>query len=442
MNLLALALAVCALPAGSAASLPGDAPVCLDSSQNCIDAPVNWEAGGSMLEYTANANPAMTEVPVRIFPASLHQTGKTQLTPLDLSEALSLPYPATAPNLLASFIEVKAGESLETGVEHATSQSFYVMRGKGSSVTRAGLVEWSRGDLFVLPYLGDTAPSVCHSSPMVVGRQCVRHVCESDDEFGSCSLYFVHDEPLLQYLGARPVDTRRFQPAMYPGTVMLETVGNISPVDEFTGEVRNRRGILLSSQDSTQTKTLTPTLWSLLNSIEAGATQAPHRHNSVALDLAVVGTVPSVGGAEGDGTSGGIVYTLLGRELDANGAIVRPLKVEWESGGVFVTPPGWWHSHHNEGNSTAWVLPMQDAGLYTHQRTLDIRFQAEETQRLQNGVSRGATLDIQKSDIENKVKGASKNVRELDEQEGGSETEGDIKPLVAGTIMFGHCGHA
>mmetsp|Transcript_103534 Transcript_103534/g.297507 ORF Transcript_103534/g.297507 Transcript_103534/m.297507 type:complete len:86 (-) Transcript_103534:891-1148(-) len=85
---------------------------------------------------------------------------------------------------------------------------------------------------------------------------------------------------------------------------------------------------------------------------------------------------------------------------------------------------------------------MQDAGLYTHQRTLDIRFQAEETQRLQNGVSRGATLDIQKSDIENKVKEASEHVRELDEQEGGSETEGDVKPLVAGTIMFGHCGHA
>jgi len=55
----------------------------------------------------------------------------------------------------------------------------------------------------------------------------------------------------------------------------------------------------------------------------------------------------------------GIVYTLLGRELDSNGNIVNPLKVEWESGGVFVTPPGWWHSHHNKGNHTAWVLPMQ-----------------------------------------------------------------------------------
>ena len=32
------------------------------------------------------------------------------------------------------------------------------------------------------------------------------------------------------------------------------------------------------------------------------------------------------------------------------------------------------HSHHNETNTPAWVLPIQDAGLYTHQRTLDICF--------------------------------------------------------------------
>ena len=35
-----------------------------------------------------------------------------------------------------------------------------------------------------------------------------------------------------------------------------------------------------------------------------------------------------------------------------------------------------WHSHHNTGDSVAWVLPIQDAGLYTHQRTLDIRFES------------------------------------------------------------------
>ncbi|CAE8684609.1 unnamed protein product [Polarella glacialis] len=379
-----------------AAGLVGEAAVCVDGSMNC-----EWQAGGSMLEYTANANPQMSEVPVRIFPSVLHETGKTQLVPLDLSKALGLNYMATAPNLLASFIEVKAGETFETGVEHATSQSFYVIRGQGSSLTRAGLVEWSEGDLFVLPYLGDDSPSVCHSSPSVIGRQCVRHACtDGGGGAGSCALYLVHDEPLLRYLGARPVDTRRFEPALYPGKAMRETVEGIAPVDAETGEVRNRRGILLSSASSHQTKTLTPTLWSLLNSIGPGATQPPHRHNSVALDLAVNGGFPK-----------GSVYTLLGRELDSAGNIVKPVKVEWVSGAVFVTPPGWWHSHHNEGNDTAWVLPMQDAGLYTHQRTLDIRFQAEEAARLQSGINRGATMD---------------------------QDDREVKPLVAGTLMFGH----
>ena len=35
--------------------------------------------------------------------------------------------------------------------------------------------------------------------------------------------------------------------------------------------------------------------------------------------------------------------------MDSNGVILNPVRAEWESGGVFVTPPGWWHSHHNEG---------------------------------------------------------------------------------------------
>jgi hypothetical protein len=87
------------------------------------------------------------------------------------------------------------------------------------------------------------------------------------------------------------------------------------------------------------------------------------------------------------------VYTLMGRELDADGDIVRPAVAEWTSGGVFITPPGWWHSHHNEGDADAWVLPIQDAGIYTHQRTLDIRFADEEVERLHTGRNRGATID-------------------------------------------------
>jgi len=252
----------------------------------------------------------------------------------------------------------------------------------------------------VLPYLGDDEPAVCEGA----GRQCVRHACASEPRFGGCALYWVHDEPLLRYLGVRPVNTRRFEPALYPGDMMRQTVGAIPAVAE-DGAVRNRRGILLANPATPQTRTLTPTLWSLLNSISGNATQPPHRHNSVALDLAVSG------GDEG------MVYTLLGRELDAMGAIPNATHCEWQSGGVFVTPPGWWHSHHNEGNSTAWVLPMQDAGLYTHQRTLDIRFVEEEAARLQKGVNRGATHDC---------------------PDCNAVAAGAAPPLVAGTLMFGH----
>jgi len=290
------------------------------------------------------------------------------------------------------------GEELDSGVEWATSQSFYVIRGNGSSLTRDGRIEWTEGDLFVLPYLGDSAPAVCEA-----GRQCIRHSCHSEPQFGGCALYWVHDEPLLRYLGVRPGDVRRFEPALYEGHVMRETVNKISPKTE-TGELRNRRGILLANPATPQTKTLTPTLWSLLNSIDGNATQKPHKHNSVALDLAV------------SGGEAGRVYSLLGRSLDAEGKIVHAQRAEWQSGGVFVTPPGWWHSHHNEGNERAWVLPIQDAGLYTHQRTLDIRFEQEESERLQQGINRGATIDCKDC----------------------ASDSANVRPLVAGTLSFFH----
>jgi hypothetical protein len=121
-------------------------------------------------------------------------------------------------------------------------------------------------------------------------------------------------------------------------------------------------GILLGNKiTEDSTKTLTHVLWSLLNVLPAGDAQRPHRHNSVAIDLCV--------SAQPEG-----VYTLMGPELDEEGWVKNPIRCDWKTGAAFTTPPGWWHSHHNETGEPAWVLPMQDAGLYTHQRTLDIRF--------------------------------------------------------------------
>lgn len=64
----------------------------------------------------------------------------------------------------------------------------------------------------------------------------------------------------------------------------------------------------------------------------------------------------------------------MGTELDGNSNIADPIRVDWEAGMAFVTPPGYWHTHFNESNENAYVIPIQDAGLQTWLRTLDIRF--------------------------------------------------------------------
>jgi len=347
-------------------------PICTESTSH------SWAGAAELFEYTSNANPIMSEIPFKVYGPELHQRGPSRVIPFDLRDELQLDYAATSPNLLAGFVRVLEKHSLETSVDFAaTSQAFYVIRGSGASETRAGRVAWQAGDLFVLPYFGDASAPACTS-----GGQCVRHECESEPEHGGCAIYWVHDEPLLQYLGAVPAGNKqRFAPAFYSAAEMNATVNSISNLGE-NGTVKNRRGILLGNVDTPQTRTITPTLWSLLNTIGAGQHQRPHKHNSVALDLAVVGSV-----------SDGKVYTKMGRSIDEKGELVQPIVAEWASGGVFITPPGWWHSHHNEGVADAWVLPIQDAGLYTHQRTLDIRFADEEVERLRQRHHRGATID-------------------------------------------------
>ena len=44
---------------------------------------------------------------------------------------------------------------------------------------------------------------------------------------------------------------------------------------------------------------------------------------------------------------------LIGTELDENGNIRNGHREDWEGGAAFVTPPGYWHSHHNEFNADA-----------------------------------------------------------------------------------------
>ena len=121
-----------------------------------------------------------------------------------------------------------------------------------------------------------------------------------------------------------------------------------------------RVSVLLASDEAEQTLTITHVLWAMFGLLPEGQVQRPHRHQSVALDL-ILDCQPGC-------------YSLLGDRLDDSGNIVNPIRVDWQPGGAFVTPPGMWHAHYNESGAPAHLIPVQDAGLHTHLRSLDIRF--------------------------------------------------------------------
>ena len=254
-------------------------------------------------EYGSAANPQLSPIPVLVHPATVHESGPTAIHPFDISDFLQIDYPCTSPNLLASFLRIVQGETCTTSVTQATSQAFYVIRGMGyTQSAEDGKIEWSAGDLLVFPSM----------------KQPLEHVCVQEPETNGAALYWIHDEPLLSYLGVQPAG-RKFDTTLFKKQEMLR---HVEEIKHSTGHSNNRLGVLLGNAKCDQTKTLTHVLWSLLNSIPAETVQRPHRHNSVALDLCVSAT-PGV-------------YTLMGKEIDSDGFIIDPIRCEWVPGAVFI----------------------------------------------------------------------------------------------------------
>jgi gentisate 1,2-dioxygenase len=125
---------------------------------------------------------------------------------------------------------------------------------------------------------------------------------------------------------------------------------------------KSRVSVLLANAEHDQTLTITHVLWAMFGVLPPSQVQRPHRHQSVALNL-ILDAEPGC-------------YTLLGTRLNDRAEIVDPIRVDWEAGGAFVTPPGMWHAHFNESGAPAHLIPIQDAGLQTYLRSLDIRFTA------------------------------------------------------------------
>jgi len=293
-----------------------------------------WAQHSTQWEYSSAATPDLKGIPIEAFAASLHETGASSIIPLDISEYLETPYPATSPILLANFVRICENDNLKTSA-NSSSEIFYVMYGSGHTETQYGVIEWKKGDAFTLPV-----------------NQGAEHF---EDQ---CSaLAWVHDGPLFSYTGSIPTK-QCFEPAFYSSESMLEEIERIRQIG--IQENRNRIGIILGNTANIKTKTITHSMWSLFNLIPRNTVQKPHRHQSTAIDLAV--------------SADKNTYTMIGKEVDRDGHIINPVKIPWVANTIFITPPGWWHSHHNESNQDAYVFPFQDAGLHTYMRTLDIRF--------------------------------------------------------------------
>jgi gentisate 1,2-dioxygenase len=298
----------------------------------------NWQAKALVYDYRQAANPVragLTEpVPYRQWPASLHQAGPTRVIPLDLSAELGCSGPATSPALAAHFLRLEAGEGLKAAAV-ATSSLFHVMEGAGELVWGERRLRWQAGDLVVLPW--GPAPLLQAETTSV--------------------LYWVHDGPLLEHLGVQPSHAR-FEPAHYPASRLEHELTAL--LADPSAARSNRLSILLAHAAFPASRTVSHTLWAMLGVVPPGAVQPPHRHQSVALDL-ILDCDPGC-------------YTLVGTELNADGSIRNPTRIDWEAGGAFITPPGHWHAHANESGRMARLLPIQDAGLHTYLRSLDIRF--------------------------------------------------------------------
>jgi gentisate 1,2-dioxygenase len=295
------------------------------------------EKNAIYFDYSSAANPLKQElippVPYKTFSPKFFDTNVTSVMPLDVSDLLKCTAPATSPALCANFIKIVGGY-LSTSAE-ATSHLFYIHAGSGKTDIFGSSISWNKGDFIVLP----------------------SHEEALHTPVGSACMYWVHDAPLLRYLGVKPA-LPRFSPTLYKFEKAQRKLDQVA--SNSKSSLVNRVSVLLANTEFSMTRTISQTLLAMYGLLPSGKSQLPHRHQAAALDF-VIDCKPGC-------------YTLLGTDLNENGWIKNPHREDWAPGGSFITPPGYWHSHHNESGQDAYVLPILDAGLHEFLRSLDIQF--------------------------------------------------------------------
>jgi gentisate 1,2-dioxygenase len=269
---------------------------------------------------------AWPPVPARQFlaerEAAFAADSPTGLIALDCADVLATPYPATTPTLLMRYARLQAGEALATRFA-AAGEIAYVIEGAGESRNGGDSIAWAKGDVFCFPGSAET-----------------RHAAAADS-----LLFIATNEPLLAFEKLRPGEAVVEALHWPAGEIAqrLEAVWQRPITPETTGHA-----VLFSSDALAPSTNTLPSINVALNTLESGADQRPHRHNGVAVVLAI----------QGEGVH----------------SIVDGKRIDWVDGAVQITPGASLHSHHNRGPGRMACLIFQDEALHYYTRTPGFSF--------------------------------------------------------------------
>ena len=245
---------------------------------------------------------------------------------VDQGPAMALDFPATTPLLLAHYIRVAAGDRLEFE-SRAGAELCFAIRGAGVSRKGGDAIAWSAGDAFALPGGGATV-----------------HEAGGADSV----LWAVTNAPALAFDGLAPPPPERspVQAVHFPAAEIARRMAAVRPA--LAGTRTPGVAVVFSSAAQEHRRNVAPGLTFAMNQLPPHGSQIAHRHNSVAVSLAV------------DGPHG--ASTVDGE------------RVAWAPFGTVVTPPGAVHAHHNDGPDWAHWLIVQDGGYHYHCRTMEFRY--------------------------------------------------------------------
>jgi gentisate 1,2-dioxygenase len=250
----------------------------------------------------------------------------TGMIVLDTSDALLTKYPATTPTLLCRYLKIRGGETLRSAFA-ASGEICYVLSGRGKSRNGGDAIEWDTGDVFCFPGGAETT-----------------HQAASLD----CLLFVVTNEPLLAFERLRPPAPGQaaFAATHWPArdiAMQFEAIYNRPITEETTGT-----SVQFSNAAIVPSIATIPTINTAINTLAPGGDQKPHRHNGVAVTLAI----------EGEG-----VHSMIGGQ-----------RVDWSTGAAQITPATLLHSHHNRGTQRMRSFVIQDEGLHFYTRTPGFSF--------------------------------------------------------------------